>query len=148
MKHCINCGEEIKAEAELCGNCGVNQNASLEGGHGDRDANEKYCTDCGSLIAKQAEVCPECGVRQASHGAGGSSGSSDKVVASIFALFLGGLGAHKFYQGNVKYGVLYLCFFWTFIPALLAFVEAILMLVSDDAEYEQQYADGSILGKI
>lgn len=145
MKHCINCGEEIDDEAELCTDCGVNQTTDLEGEHGERDANEKYCRDCGQLIAKQAEVCPECGVRQRLEG--GGAGQSDNVVAGLLALFLGGLGAHKFYQGNTKYGVLYLCFFWTFIPATLALVEGILMLIADDEEYERTYADGSILGK-
>lgn len=142
MKHCINCGDQIAADAELCSSCGVNQSTSLEGGSRNRGENEKFCTDCGVLIDKQAEVCPQCGVRQYSGG-----NSSDKIVAGIFALILGGLGAHKFYQGNITYGVLYLCFFWTGIPALIGFIEGILMLIADDAEYERTYADGSIFGK-
>ncbi|MFB6200538.1 MAG: TM2 domain-containing protein [Halorhabdus sp.] len=72
---------------------------------------------------------------------------SDQVTAGILALLLGGLGAHKFYQGNTKLGLVYLCLFWTFIPAILAFVEGILILVADEDEYERKYADGSILGR-
>lgn len=144
MKHCINCGEEITDDAELCPNCGVNQITSLEGGKEERGRDEKYCSECGALIARQAEICPECGVRQAR----ASSDSSEKIVAGILALLLGGIGAHKFYQGNLKYGVLYLCFFWTAIPSLLGLIEGILMLIADDAEYERKYADGSILGQL
>lgn len=105
----------------------------------------KYCTHCGEEIADEAELCPECGVRQS--GPGGSSSDSDKIAAGVLALLLGGLGAHKFYQGNVKLGVVYLCFFWTGIPAVLGLVEGILMLVADDLEYEEKYADGSLLGR-
>nr|WP_275040111.1 TM2 domain-containing protein [Natrialba taiwanensis] len=36
---------------------------------------------------------------------------SDRLAASILALLRGTLGAHKFYQRNVKLGVIYLCFF-------------------------------------
>ncbi len=45
----------------------------------------------------------------------------------LLALFLGGLGAHKFYMGHIGLGVLYLLFFWTFIPAIVALVEIFLM---------------------
>ncbi|USZ72185.1 TM2 domain-containing protein [Natronosalvus halobius] len=145
MKHCINCGDEIDDQASVCPSCGVNQSISLEGGHGERGANEKYCVDCGSLITKQAELCPECGTRQPA--SSGGSSNSDKIAAGVLALLLGGIGAHKFYQGNMKLGVLYLCFFWTGIPPILGLIEGILMLIADDAEYEEKWADGSLLGR-
>ncbi|SDE02971.1 TM2 domain-containing protein [Natrinema hispanicum] len=144
MKYCINCGEQIADDAEVCTNCGVNQTISLEGSYDERAENEKYCVECGTLIAKQAEICPDCGVRQPS--VQGPT-DSDKIAAGVLALLLGGLGAHKFYQGNMKLGVLYLCFFWTGIPAVLGLVEGILMLIADDTEYEEKYADGSLLGR-
>jgi len=143
VKHCINCGEEIADDADVCPECGVNQTASLESAHGQRSADEKYCVSCGALINKQAELCPECGVDQPS----GGSSSSDQVAAGILAILLGGLGVHKFYQGNTKLGLLYLCLFWTAIPALLGLIEGILILVADEEEYERKYADGSILGR-
>ena len=145
MKHCINCAAEIADEASVCPDCGVNQTTSLEGAHGDRSANEKYCVDCGTLINKQAELCPECGVEQPSADTGSSD--TDKVAAGVLALLLGGLGAHKFYQGNTKLGLIYLCFFWTGIPAVLGLIEGILILIADDEEYEAKFADGSLLGR-
>lgn len=51
----------------------------------------------------------------------------DTTVAVLLALFLGGFGAHHFYMGNIGVGVLYAVFFWTFIPAFIAFVECFLM---------------------
>lgn len=143
MKHCVNCGDEIDDDAAVCPSCGVNQRATLEGGHEERDPDQKYCVNCGALINNQAELCPECGVRQP--GSGGAA-DSDQVVAGIFAILLGGLGVHKFYQGNVRNGVIYLCFFWTAIPALLGLIEGILILMADEQEYEEKYADGSVLG--
>ncbi|WP_121822181.1 TM2 domain-containing protein [Halostella salina] len=145
MKHCINCGGEINDNAEVCTNCGVNQSTDLEGRHKDRAEDEKYCVECGELIYKQAEICPECGVKQPSTYE--SDSDSEQVAAGILAILLGGIGVHKFYQGNTKNGIIYLCFFWTGIPALLGLVEGILILVAEEDEYEEKYADGSILGK-
>ena len=45
----------------------------------------------------------------------------------LLALFLGGLGIHKFYVGQPGLGVLYLLFCWTFIPSIIAIGEACLM---------------------
>lgn len=41
----------------------------------------------------------------------------------LLAFFLGGVGAHHFYLGNVGLGILYALFVWTFIPAIIALFE-------------------------
>ena len=51
----------------------------------------------------------------------------DSTVAVLLCLFLGGLGAHRFYMGQIGLGVLYAAFVWTFIPALIALIECFLM---------------------
>lgn len=48
----------------------------------------------------------------------------NRVLAILLAIFLGIIGAHKFYLRNWKYGVLYLAFCWTGIPILLGFYDA------------------------
>ena len=48
-------------------------------------------------------------------------------AAVLLAVFLGGVGAHKFYLGQSGLGVLYLVFCWTFIPSIIALGEACLM---------------------
>ena len=53
----------------------------------------------------------------------------NKVIYCVLALLLGGIGAHKFYAGKVAAGILYLLFFWTCIPAIIAFIEFILALI-------------------
>jgi len=52
----------------------------------------------------------------------------NKIVYILLALFLGGLGAHKFYSGRTGMGILYLVFCWTLIPAIVALIEAIIAL--------------------
>ena len=59
----------------------------------------------------------------------------NRVVAALLALFLGGLGIHKFYCKKTGLGILYLLFVWTFIPAFIAFIEGIIYLVQDDAKF-------------
>jgi hypothetical protein len=66
---------------------------------------------------------------------GGGVGVKSRVVAAILALLLGGIGAHKFYLGKTGLGVLYLLFVWTFIPAIVAFVEGIIYLVQSDQQF-------------
>ena len=51
-----------------------------------------------------------------------SKGKS-KGVAIVLALFLGGIGVHKFYLGRGGQGVLYLLFCWTFVPSFLALID-------------------------
>jgi TM2 domain-containing membrane protein YozV len=61
-------------------------------------------------------------------------------VAAIFlALLLGGVGAHKFYLGQTGWGVLYLLFCWTFIPAIVGLIEGIVYATISDERFAQKY---------
>ena len=51
----------------------------------------------------------------------------DEVVGILLALFLGIFGLHHFYLRRTGLGVLYCCFFWTGIPALLGVIECFFM---------------------
>ncbi len=53
--------------------------------------------------------------------------STSVVVGVVLAIFLGAFGAHKFYLGQPVLGVLYLLFCWTFIPGIIAIIEACFM---------------------
>ncbi len=63
-----------------------------------------------------------------------------KLVAALLALFLGWLGFHKFYLGRTGWGVLYLLFFWTLVPAFISFFEAIRYLIMSDEEFNSRYS--------
>ncbi|MFC6786743.1 NINE protein [Halobaculum halobium] len=101
-------------------------------------ADEMYCSSCGSVIKEQAELCPECGVRQSDTSAS-ASGSKDKTSAALLAIFLGFIGAHHFYLGNTGRGILYLLLSWTFIPATIALIEAVIYLTKSEEEFQRQY---------
>lgn len=98
-----------------------------------RGTHEKFCSACGSTILKEAEICPKCGVRQIHHNT--PSNDKSKIVAGILALLFGGFGFHKFYMGKIAVGIIYLIFFWTFIPALISFFEGIIYLVESDESF-------------
>ena len=63
----------------------------------------------------------------------------NKMVAGLLALFIGGLGIHKFYLNKPTQGVLYILFCWTFIPSIVAFIEGIIYLCMSDASFEKKY---------
>jgi TM2 domain-containing membrane protein YozV len=45
----------------------------------------------------------------------------------LLALFLGGIGAHRFYMGQIGWGIAYVLFCLTGIPMILGLIEAFLM---------------------
>lgn len=51
----------------------------------------------------------------------------DELIGVLLALFLGTFGAHHFYLRRTGLGILYLCFFWTGIPAIAGFIECFFM---------------------
>jgi len=64
---------------------------------------------------------------------------SKRTTAAILAFLLGGIGVHKFYQGKIGIGLIYLLFCWTFIPAIAAMIEFIIYLTITDEQYELRY---------
>ncbi|WP_338654417.1 TM2 domain-containing protein [Lysinibacillus sp. Y5S-8] len=62
-----------------------------------------------------------------------------KNVAGVLAIFLGGFGIHKFYLGKVFQGIIYLIFCWTYIPSIIAFVEGIIYLLSNEHNFSVKH---------
>ncbi len=107
-----------------------------------KKSDEKFCSECGKVIKAKAEICPSCGVRQLPAPnplTSTAPNGKNKIAAALFAFFLGGFGAHKFYLGQIGLGFLYLFFFWTVIPAIIAFIEFILLLTMSDETFNQKY---------
>ena len=97
-------------------------------------SNQKFCQNCGKQIDVKAVVCVHCGVetpKTTIHV------TKSRSIAIVFALFLGGIGAHRFYMNRPFSGVMYLLFCWTFIPALLSILEIIGYLCISDEDFNK-----------
>lgn len=90
----------------------------------------KFCKHCGEQIDKECVICPKCGkqVEELSGGStqqpnivinnsnmntntnvnGGMMRPKNKWVSLALCILLGYFGAHKFYEGKIGMGVLYL----------------------------------------
>ncbi len=95
----------------------------------------KFCKYCGEKISMDAVICPKCGrqveqmksensqfvINNVSNSSSSSSASAaaaaiagrgvryvNKWVSFILCLLLGFIGGHKFYEGKVGMGILYL----------------------------------------
>ncbi|MCE2817815.1 MAG: TM2 domain-containing protein [Ilumatobacteraceae bacterium] len=84
----------------------------------------------------------------------GGGNKKEKVAAGLLAIFLGGLGIHKFYLGGKQQktaGIIMLvvwvvgfCLFFVgpIVIGIIAFIEGIIYLTKDDAEFQATYGDG------
>ena len=68
----------------------------------------------------------------------------NKTTAAMLALFLGGLGMHRFYLGKWVTGLLYLIFCWTFAPAIFSFFEAIFLFMKSEEAFNAEYNQGAV----
>jgi TM2 domain-containing membrane protein YozV len=68
----------------------------------------------------------------------------DKSTAAILALFMGGIGVHKFYLGRIGAGIAYLVFAFTFVPALLGLIDFFILALMDQDEFNRRYNGHSL----
>ena len=92
------------------------------------------------------------GVAEAIYQEQAAAGSSKKIPAAILAFFLGAFGAHKFFLGYNKQGVIMLLVFIfgfillgipSMVIGVIAFVEFIIYLTKSDEEFEQTYVNAA-----
>ena len=117
--------------------------------------NTKFCKHCGSKIASDAVLCIHCGRQVESlstpaapvvatpiivnnnnnnnNGVPANSNAKSKWVAVCLCLFLGFLGAHKFYEGKIGSGILYLLSMGLFGIGVL--IDLIILLNKPDPYY-------------
>ena len=90
---CRNCGKEFDEKAALCPNCGVRPQKGT-----------KFCNNCGAPTKPEAEFCVKCGVKLATD----NVSSKSRLATTLLALFLGYVGAHRFYLGKIVTAILML----------------------------------------
>jgi len=137
--YCRNCGKEVSDKAIACPSCGVPPLAGTQ-----------FCSNCAAPTQPAQVMCTKCGTALSSRA--GASGKS-KVAAGLLAIFLGGLGIHKFYLGYNKAGVIMLIAsigltivtfgLLSIAVPLVGLVEGIIYLTKSDAEFQATYVAGN-----
>lgn len=117
--HCRNCGKQIDDKAVICINCGVPPRAE-----------KKFCYKCGATSNANQALCLSCGVTL-----GRAPGEKSKPIVTLLGIFLGGLGAHKFYMGSWGWGIVYLATCWLYVPFVVAVIEWIRYILMTDDEF-------------
>lgn len=69
-----------------------------------------------------------------------------KAAVTLWGIFLGGFGAHKFYMGSYGWGLVYLFTFWLWIPFCIAMVEWIRYVCMTDVEFERKARNFKVKG--
>ena len=103
----------------------------------------KFCESCGNKVAIDAVICPKCGkqLEELKTEESKSSASQviinnsnivnggyqkkqcDKWITLLLCIFLGIFGGHKFYEGKIGLGILYIFTFGLFgIGILVDFI--------------------------
>lgn len=143
--NCPECTHKISDQSVSCTNCGF------------PTSKMKFlikCPECFESISNQSISCTNCGFPIAkpepfkaappplptnNHTTIVRVNRKSKGVATLLALFLGGFGIHKFYLDQIFWGIVYLLFCWTFIPAIIAFFEAIILLFMNETEFNKRF---------
>lgn len=70
----------------------------------------------------------------------GRKSNKSKGIAALLAFIFGGIGIHKFYLGQVGWGLMYILFSWSCIPMIAGFIEGFIYLTMSKKDFEAKYA--------
>lgn len=125
MAFCCSCGTELIDGAGFCTQCG----AKIKNTNDNRSdsfiyTNEKQCPVCGELMPEDMFYCLNCGhqfcdedeeFNDVVYRVQMLQGTwKNKWISLVLCVFLGVFGAHKFYEGKIFFGILYLFSFGLF----------------------------------
>lgn len=124
MAQCITCGASLKPGATRCIKCGTVV---------------EVVAPPAQQPVQPVSPQPQIVYVQQTPQVQAPQSTKSKGTAALLAIFLGGLGAHKFYLGHPGWGFIYLIFCWTFIPEALGIIEGIIYLTMKDEAFAQKY---------
>jgi TM2 domain-containing membrane protein YozV/Tfp pilus assembly protein PilE len=93
------------------------------------------CPGCSKDIHQLASDCPNCGFPLRSRG------YKSKTISGALAMLFGAFGVHRFFLGQ-WWGLFYLLTFWTGIPSIISFFEAIVFWCSNVKSWDAKYNEG------
>ena len=107
------------------------------------------CNSCHKEMPDDSSFCPSCGAKAITTSeTNPATTEKSKIVAGVFALLLGGFGAHKFYlqyktQAIITLAVTLLGFLLfgipTIIMSIIVIIEGIIYLTRSDQEFFDTY---------
>lgn len=135
MKKCKNCGQVLDDTAMFCSVCGT----ELPKNQGQQNQNSYNNTNANNYTGYSARPTgfeKQFGQNNPNYGGYVPSGyiQKSRLVAGILGIFVGGIGVHNFYLGNITRGVIQIlvtivtCGFgsiWGFIEGILILCKTI-----------------------
>lgn len=135
--NCPQCGAPLPDGATKCSYCGEALSVAQPQQQAYQQPQQQYQQPYQQQYQQPGQ--PVYVVQQQQGGINPNWPIKNKMVAGILAIFLGGLGIHKFYLGQMGMGIVYLLFCWTGIPELIGFIEGIVYLCSNDYNFQIKY---------
>ncbi len=124
-----------QSEGIIVGADGKRYNFSASQWHGDIQPVRGMWVDFESEGSNAVSV-----YRALDQGASVQSGRKTKAALTLWGIFLGGFGAHKFYMGSWGWGIVYLATCWLYVPFIIALVEWIRYVLMSDDEFNAKLA--------
>ena len=120
MTYCTNCGKPLGDDFDFCPECGakVVKDSEVDSR---QSITTKRCASCGAEMPIDAYYCLNCGrtfdtyyddfetIKKQIEAQYGTW--KNKWIAWFLCLFLGWIGAHKYFEGKIGMGILYTCTF-------------------------------------
>lgn len=132
--HCRYCGFQLIFVSQTARP--IAPGTETEGQHQFTLSPSRTCPKCNSMSPPSLRFCGNCGTAFID---GQIRRERSRITAALFAFFLGGVGAHRFYLGQPGMGVIYLLFCWTLIPGIAAFIEFLIYLTMSDETFAKRY---------
>lgn len=75
------------------------------------------------------------------HGEAWAKRTSQRKIAIVLSIFLGWLGAHRFYLGQIGWGIAYLIIFWIFVPlvVVISLIDAIRYFFMSEEDFNPRF---------
>ena len=146
-RKCERCGYALGSFDRDCPQC---ENAAKEPEIVDNSPGAVpygQCPSCRNWIPLGGQFCVRCGGLMGSQIYAPNSPQAmqpyrpkkDKLTAGLLGMLVGSLGIHHFYLGNIGAGILSVLFCWTYIPALIGFIQGIIFLCMSDEEFQRRH---------